>query len=393
MRSVLSSVRLETGGRRRWRAPLHAPPRSVPLVATAAAAAMAAWPVVPLLINLGGSLLGFVATLTLIPAFNDHFLAARLFGEDLNKASRRFIPEAQGVISGAVFLIILFCFIPMPFLRCFVEEQCAAFPHDEFVELIGSLLAICCMIFLGFADDVLNLRWRHKILLPTMASLPLLMVYFTNFGNTTIVVPKPFRVLLGMHLDLGILYYVYMGLLAVFCTNAINILAGINGIEAGQSLVIAASIMIFNIIELNGDYREDHVFSLYFMIPFFFTTLGLFYHNWYPSRVFVGDTFCYFAGMTFAVVGILGHFSKTMLLFFIPQVLNFIYSMPQLLQVIPCPRHRLPRLNPSTGKLEMSYSKFKTKSLSALGTNILKVLGSIIAFSIRYQLVRLFYDV
>ncbi|XP_068772785.1 UDP-N-acetylglucosamine--dolichyl-phosphate N-acetylglucosaminephosphotransferase isoform X1 [Struthio camelus] len=315
----------------------------------------------------------------------------------------------------------------------------------HFVELIGSLLAICCMIFLGFADDVLNLRWRHKLLLPTMASLPLLMVYFTNFGNTTIVVPKPFRVLLGMHLDLGIFYYVYMGMLAVFCTNAINILAGINGIEAGQSLVIAASIIIFNIVELNGDYRDDHIFSLYFMIPFFFTTLGLFYHNWYPSRVFVGDTFCYFAGMTFAVVGILGHFSKTMLLFFIPQVLNFLYSLPQLFHIIPCPRHRLPRLNPSTGKLEMSYSKFKTKSLSALGTYILKavkilhivdvrsgmdedgeytecnnmtlinfvikltgptheqiltllllliqVLGSTIAFSIRYQLVRLFYDV
>ncbi|XP_013798949.1 UDP-N-acetylglucosamine--dolichyl-phosphate N-acetylglucosaminephosphotransferase [Apteryx mantelli] len=406
---------------------------------------MAGSPAMPLLINLGGSLLGFLGTLTLIPAFKDRFLAARLFGEDLNKASRRPIPEAQGVISGVVFLIILFCFIPVPFLRCFVEEQCTAFPHDEFVELIGSLLAICCMIFLGFADDVLNLRWRHKLLLPTMASLPLLMVYFTNFGNTTIVVPKPFRVLLGMHLDLGIFYYVYMGMLAVFCTNAINILAGINGIEAGQSLVIAASIITFNIVELNGDYRDDHIFSLYFMIPFFFTTLGLFYHNWYPSRVFVGDTFCYFAGMTFAVVGILGHFSKTMLLFFIPQVLNFLYSLPQLFHIIPCPRHRLPRLNPSTGKLEMSYSKFKTKSLSALGTYILKavkilhivdvrsgmdedgeytecnnmtlinfvikltgptheriltllllliqVLGSIIAFSIRYQLVRLFYDV
>ncbi|XP_040508199.1 UDP-N-acetylglucosamine--dolichyl-phosphate N-acetylglucosaminephosphotransferase isoform X2 [Gallus gallus] len=222
-------------------------------------------------------------------------------------------------------------------------------------------------------DDVLNLRWRHKLLLPTMASLPLLMVYFTNFGNTTIVVPKPFRVLLGMHLDLGILYYVYMGMLAVFCTNAINILAGINGIEAGQSLVIAASIIAFNLVELNGDYQDDHIFSLYFMIPFFFTTLGLFYHNWYPSQVFVGDTFCYFAGMTFAVVGIVGHFSKTMLLFFIPQVLNFLYSLPQLFHIIPCPRHRLPRLNPTTGKLEMSYSKFKTKSLSTLGTYILKV--------------------
>ena len=63
----------------------------------------------------------------------------------------------------------------------------------------------------------------------------------------------------------------------------------------------------------------------------------------YPSQVFVGDTFCYFAGMTFAVVGILGHFSKTMLLFFIPQVINFIYSIPQLFKLIPCPRHRLPR--------------------------------------------------
>lgn len=50
---------------------------------------MAAWPAAPLLINLGESLLGFVATLTLIPAFKDHFLAARLFGEDLNKAFRR----------------------------------------------------------------------------------------------------------------------------------------------------------------------------------------------------------------------------------------------------------------------------------------------------------------
>lgn len=45
------------------------------------------------------------------------------------------------MISGAVFLIILFCFIPVPFLRCFVEEQCAAFPHDE-VRLRGSTVGM-----------------------------------------------------------------------------------------------------------------------------------------------------------------------------------------------------------------------------------------------------------
>ncbi|XP_053703670.1 UDP-N-acetylglucosamine--dolichyl-phosphate N-acetylglucosaminephosphotransferase [Synchiropus splendidus] len=401
---------------------------------------MSAVPTLPLVVNCLLSALGCMATAKLIPAFREHFIAARLFGMDLNKTSKQEVPESQGVISGTVFLIILFCFIPVPFLGCLVGDQCV-FPHDEFVQLIGALLAICCMIFLGFADDVLNLRWRHKLLLPTLASLPLLMVYFTNFGNTVIVVPKPFRMLLGLHLDLGILYYVYMGMLAVFCTNAINILAGINGIESGQALFISGSIIIFNLMELSGDYGDDHVFSLYFMIPFFFTTLALFYHNWYPSSVFVGDTFCYFAGMTFAVVGILGHFSKTMLLFFIPQVVNFIYSLPQLFHVIPCPRHRLPRLDSETGKLGMSYSKFKRKDLSKLGHLILKVaelarllevreddgfiqcnnmtlinlvlkvlgpthertltsimlliqvIGSIMAFGIRYHLVRLFYDV
>ena len=50
----------------------------------------------------------------------------------------------------------------------------------------------------------------------------------------------------------GMLYYVYMGMLAVFCTNAINIIAGINGIEAGQGLVIACSVAIFNMLEYKG---------------------------------------------------------------------------------------------------------------------------------------------
>lgn len=50
----------------------------------------------------------------------------------------------------------------------------------------------------------------------------------------------------------GLLYYVYMGMLAVFCTNAINIVAGINGIEASQGIIIALSVITFNLIELRG---------------------------------------------------------------------------------------------------------------------------------------------
>jgi UDP-N-acetylglucosamine--dolichyl-phosphate N-acetylglucosaminephosphotransferase len=138
-----------------------------------------------------------------------------------------------------------------------------------------------------------------------------------------------------------------MGMLAVFCTNAINIYAGINGLEVGQSYVIACFVLLHNLIEIRtgSESADNHLFSVMLMMPFCAVALGLLRYNWCPAQVFVGDTFCYFAGMTFACVGILGHFSKTLLLFFIPQIINFLWSIPQLFKLVPCPRHRLPRFN------------------------------------------------
>ena len=103
---------------------------------------------------------------------------------------------------------------------------------------------------------------------------------------------------------------------------------------------------------------QNHLFSLTLMIPFLCTTLALLKKNSFPSKVFVGDTFCYFAGMAFAVVGVLGHFSKTMLLFFIPQIMNFVLSLPQLFGVIHCPRHRLPKFNLRTYQLECVHNHY-----------------------------------
>jgi UDP-N-acetylglucosamine--dolichyl-phosphate N-acetylglucosaminephosphotransferase len=93
--------------------------------------------------------------------------------------------------------------------------------------------------------------------------------------------------------------------------------------------------------------------------------------------VFVGDTFNYLSGMTFAVVGILGHFSKTILLFFIPQILNFLYSVPQLFHFIPCPRHRLPKFDPDTGLLNYSKTTFKESELNAIGRLIFFILKTL----------------
>ncbi len=72
-------------------------------------------------------------------------------------------------------------------------------------------------------------------------------------GGTGIAVPLPLQSLgLPGYLELGILYKVYMVMLVVFCTNAINILAGVNGLEAGQTFVIACAVMFHNLWELSG---------------------------------------------------------------------------------------------------------------------------------------------
>ena len=236
------------------------------------------------------------------------------------------------------------------------------------------------MLFLGFTDDVLDWPWRYKLFLPSVASLPLLCCYE---GSTSIVVPIQLRHFLmlegeltfigrvlchvvivdknadGAIINLGIIYLLYMGTLAVFCTNAINIYAGINGLEAGQSYIIGCAVLFHNLLEIRAHSisAENHLFSAMIMLSFIGVTFSLLQHNWYPASVFVGDTFCYFAGMTFAVVGILGHFSKTLLLFFIPQVINFVWSIPQLFKLVPCPRHRLPKFNPRTGLMEPSTFK------------------------------------
>lgn len=178
------------------------------------------------------------------------------------------------------------------------------------------------------------------------------------------MVPVPLQRYLGPSIDLGWMYYMYMAAVAIFCPNSINMLAGINGIEVAQSVAIAVLLLINDALYLAPvtpyphPAMDSHLFSIYFLIPFIAVSLALLWHNWFPARVFVGDTYCYFAGMVFAVVGILGHFSKTLLLMFIPQIFNFLYSTPQLFHLIPCPRHRLPKFNSRTGLLEPSVTEW-----------------------------------
>lgn len=117
------------------------------------------------------------------------------------------------------------------------------FPHEKLLIFMSAIVGICCAILLGFADDMLDLRWRHKLLFPTLSSLPLLLVYYAT-GNyffpdclsniyrkiiflklflkfcylgssTTIIVPSIVRKIIPVseNIDIGFLYYLYMGIM------------------------------------------------------------------------------------------------------------------------------------------------------------------------------------
>jgi len=275
-------------------------------------------------------------------------------------------PESMGLVCASVYILLLILFIPFAFSPVSLSGSEAqytvregivvnAFPHYQVRNLpfplayklmimklsvyLSSLLSLLIATMLGFLDDVFDIRWRHKIPIPIIASIPLLMVYYADNGNTHIVVPIPFRPFFGSLLNLGTpsliflrscyqwmriigpLYYLYMSLLSTFSTNSINILAGINGSEVSQAVVIALSVVLNDLlylpwptgfrvplhllgsrseVEVGGVWSagmaygstqlvERHLFSLYFMLPLVGVCLGFLFHNWCANFLHVRD--------------------------------------------------------------------------------------------------------
>ena len=177
-----------------------------------------------------------------------------------------------------------------------------ALPGSAFAPAHAGLGCISTALLLGFVDDVLDVPWRVKLAMPALAAAPLLITYT---GSTGVVVPLPLRALVGgaAFLELGVLYKLYMLAVAVFCTNSINILAGVNGLEAGQTLVLALACVGHNLARLGAgpETQAAHALSLAIVAPLAAVSAALLCFNWYPAQVFVGDTFTLFAGMALAV--------------------------------------------------------------------------------------------
>lgn len=84
---------------------------------------------------------------------------------------------------------------------------------------------------LGFVDDVLELRWRDKLIFPFFISLLILSIYE---GESKLCFPAFISNVIKIEaVELSVLFYLYLILLSIFSINSINIYAGINGLETG----------------------------------------------------------------------------------------------------------------------------------------------------------------
>jgi UDP-N-acetylglucosamine--dolichyl-phosphate N-acetylglucosaminephosphotransferase len=129
----------------------------------------------------------------------------------------------MGAICAVVYLLSLIVFIPFPFYKDIVAATSGGgnrdvvvqvqhvetgrllhkFPHNKLALYLSAILSLQVIVLLGIGDDLFDIRWRHKILIPPIATVPLLIVYFVDFGVTQVVIPIALRPYLGELVDLG----------------------------------------------------------------------------------------------------------------------------------------------------------------------------------------------
>ena len=60
-------------------------------------------------------------------------------------------------------------------------------------------------------------------------------------------------------------------------------------------------------LALNNDPSKDYKsYSIFLLVVFVLAAVALMKENAYPSKIFIGDTFCYFAGIVLAIASIWG---------------------------------------------------------------------------------------
>lgn len=228
--------------------------------------------------------------------------AAGMVGRDRNKPDEPEIPEMGGLSlvagfgAGVLLAIALEAFVPR------------ALPVD-FTALLAGLATVLLTTLIGVVDDLLGMRQLVKALLPIVAALPLVAV---RAGHATMTIP-----LIGQ-VDFGLLYPLVLVPLGVTgAANAVNMLAGFNGLELGAGLVAMGALAAIAA-------SRGQVTALVLLLAGIGGSLGLLLFNWYPARVFVGDVGTLSLGAILATACIVGDMELAGVIIILPYGLDFL---------------------------------------------------------------------
>lgn len=170
--------------------------------------------------------------------------------------------------------------------------------HEYIVEI---LLGAIVIIMTGALDDRFSLKPVVKLTGQLIAASFLL--------SSGLIIDRITLPVFGI-VDLGVFSVLVTLLWIVGITNAINLIDGLDGLATGVSTIALTSMFIMAIIDVR-------VMAAYLCVVLIGANLGFLYHNFYPAKIYMGDTGSNFLGYMIAVVSILGLFKNIALFSFI----------------------------------------------------------------------------
>jgi len=279
--------------------------------------------------------ISFVLTYFTIPFWIRKAKQAGLIWEDMNKPGKpKNVAGSGGIVVVIAFVLGVLYYIA---IRTFVIKDV-----DSINIYVFALLSVVLILsIIGIIDDLLGwknkgLSKRTRIMLAFFAAIPLVVI---NAGTSTMNLP-----LIGS-INFGLLYPLLLIPLGVAgATTTYNFLAGYNGLEAGQGILILG---FFSYVAYISGFPWLSMIGLTMV----FALLGFWFYNKCPAKVFPGDSLTWTIGALIASMAILGNFEKIAVFVFIPYIIETGLKIRGKLE-----KHSFAKPN-KDGSLEMPYKK------------------------------------
>ncbi|MBQ6465226.1 MAG: undecaprenyl/decaprenyl-phosphate alpha-N-acetylglucosaminyl 1-phosphate transferase [Oscillospiraceae bacterium] len=171
--------------------------------------------------------------------------------------------------------------------------------------VVGTLLGALIIALMGAADDLVQLSPRKKLAVQCAAALTAMACGVRIEFISTPAGAEPFLALGKLSGPLTLLWL-------VGCTNAVNLIDGLDGLAAGVSAI--SSLTLFEAALLAGQPN-----AALLLAALTGACLGFLPYNFHPAVIFMGDLGSQFLGFVLACVSVIGAFKlQTALTFAVP---------------------------------------------------------------------------